>query len=402
MNDAFIFDSVRTPRGKGRPNGALHEVPPIELATQILIALRDRNQLRTEALEDVIFGVVAAHGEQGCGVPRVAALNAGFSESVPGLQLSRFCSSGLDAVNTAAARIMSGHAGLLIAGGVESMSRVAMGSDGGAWANDPSITYKTYLVPQGIGADLIATLHGYGREAVDSYAADSQHRAARAWHEKRFARSIVPVVDAVGQVLLDRDEAVRGGTSVVELAKLEPAFAGRGASVGYDDVALQKYPHVESINHVHTAGSSSAIVDGAAGMLMGDRAMGERLGLKPRARIRSYASVGSEPTIMLTGPAPASRKALKLAGMDVTDIDLFEVNEAFASVPMYFMEEMKVAHDKVNVNGGAIAMGHPTGATGTMILGTLLDELERTGKGIGLATLCVGVGMGTTTIIERV
>jgi acetyl-CoA C-acetyltransferase len=402
MSDAFIFDSIRTPRGKGRANGGLHEVPPIELATQVLIALRDRNHLPTEDVEDVIFGVVAAHGEQGCGVPRVAALNAGFSENVAGLQLSRFCSSGLEAVNTAAARIMAGQASLLIAGGVESMSRVAMGSDGGAWANDPAITYRTYLVPQGIGADLIATLNGYSRADIDAYAMASQQRAARAWKEGRFAHSIIPVVDDLGQILLDHDETVRGSTNMEDLAKLEPAFAGRGEKIGYDAVAIQKYPEVEAIDHVHTAGSSSAIVDGAAGLLIADRPTGEALGLKPRAKIRSFASVGSEPTIMLTGPSPASLKALKLAGLQIRDIDLFEVNEAFASVPMYFMDQMKIPHDRVNVNGGAIAMGHPTGATGAMILGTVLDELERSDKTFALATLCVGVGMGTATIIERV
>ena len=402
MPEAYIFDHIRTPRGKGKATGALHEVPPIELATQVLTGIRDRNDLATGELDDIIFGVVAGLGEQGCGVPRVAALNAGFADSVPGLQLSRFCSSGLEAVNTGAAYIMAGQSKLIIAGGVESMSRVAMGSDGGAWSNDPAITYKTFLVPQGVCADLIATRSGFSRADIDNYAMHSQQRAAHAWKERRFDQSVIPVVDDIGQVLLDKDEIIRASITLSDLEKLPAAFAARGEQVGYDAVALQKYPEIEAISHIHTAGNSSGIVDGAAAVLIGSLEAGMALGLSPRARIRSFTTVGSEPTIMLTGPVPATDKALSNAGMQISDIDLFELNEAFASVPLHYMSHFNIGHEKINVNGGAIAMGHPTGATGAMILGTALDELERSDKETALVSLCVGIGMGTATIIERV
>jgi acetyl-CoA C-acetyltransferase len=401
MVDAFIFDHVRTPRGKGHAKGALHEVSAIELVTQVLIALRERNELDTSHLEDVILGVVTAVGDQGGGIPRVAALNAGFSENVAGVQLNRYCSSGLEAVNIGAAGIMAGQSNLVIAGGVESMSRVPMRSDSPR-ANEPGVNYRTFYVPQGIGADLLATLRGYSRQAVDAFAVESQRRAARAWEERYFAKSIVPVVDELGLVLLAKDQHLRPGTTIEDLGRLNPVFAVGGEKLGYDAVALLKYPTVETINHVHTAGNSCGMVDGAAGLLLGSRDMGEVLGLKPRARIRGFASIGSEPTVMLTGPALAARRALKNAGMSVADIDLFEVNEAFASVVLCFMEDLDVPHDRVNVNGGSIALGHPLGATGAMLLGTVLDELERTDKSTALVTLCVGGGMGTATVIERV
>lgn len=401
MAEAYVYDHVRTPRGKGRNTGALHTVRPIELAAQVLRALRDRNQIDTRLIEDVVLGVVTPVGEQGADIARPAALIAGFDECVPGLQLDRFCSSGLEAVNNAAAQVMSGQASLLIGGGLESMSRVTMGSAGGAWARDPAVAYATYFAPQGIGADLIATRSGFTRHDVDSYAAESQRRAVQAWQEGRFSRSVLTVVDSLGLPLLSQDEHIRAETTVESLSRLEPAFAQMGQLGGYDGIAIRRYPEVDSIHHVHTAGNSSGIVDGAAGVLIGNREVGERLGLKPRARIRSFASVGSEPTIMLTGPAPASLKALRNAGMTVSDIDLFELNEAFASVVLEYMRVLDIPHDRINVNGGAIAMGHPLGATGAMLLGTVLDEMERTGKGTALITLCVGIGMGTATIIER-
>jgi acetyl-CoA C-acetyltransferase len=401
MVDAFIFDHVRTPRGKGNANGALHEVSAIELATQVLIALRERNELDTSHLEDVILGVVTAIGDQGGGIPRVAALNAGFSENVAGVQLNRYCSSGLEAVNIGAAGIMAGQSNLVIAGGVESMSRVPMRSDSPR-ANEPGVNYRTFYVPQGLGADLLATLRGYSRHAVDAFAVESQRRAAHAWEERYFAKSIVPVVDELGLVVLAKDQHLRPGTTIDDLGRLKPVFAVGGEKLGYDAVALLKYPAVEAINHVHTAGNSCGMVDGAAGLLLGGRDVGAALGLKPRARIRGFASIGSEPTVMLTGPAPAARRALKNSGMSVGDIDLFEVNEAFASVVLCFMEDLDVPHDRVNVNGGSIALGHPLGATGAMLLGTVLDELERTDKSTALVTLCVGGGMGTATVIERV
>jgi acetyl-CoA C-acetyltransferase len=402
MTDAFIYDHLRSPRGRGKVGGALNSITPINLATQVLAGLRDRNDLDTSILDDVILGCVAPVGEQGANVARVAAMNADYAESVPGKQINRFCASGLEAVNAGASQVMAGQATAVVGGGLESMSRVPMMSDGGAWAIDPQVAYHTYFVPQGISADLIATLHGISREDCDAYAVESQHRAAKAWESGYFERSVLPIVDHLGEVVLDHDETVRGDASMEALATLNPAFAKIGDQAGFDDVAIQKYPQVEAIDHVHTAGNSSGIVDGAAVVLVGNAEAGERMGLKPRARIRSFASIGSEPTIMLTGPAPASRKALKLAGMDASDIELWELNEAFASVVLHYMDDMNVPHDRINVNGGAIAMGHPLGATGAIVLGTLLDEMERRDLQTGLVTLCIGAGMGTATIIERV
>ncbi len=402
MTDAFILDHVRTPRGRGKQNGSLHEVTPIELVSQVLRTLRDRNHLDTGKLDDVILGCVAPVGEQGANIARVAALYADYAESVPGKQINRFCASGLEAVNTAAAQIMAGQSDLCIGGGVESMSRVPMGADGGAMASDPAVAYKTYFAPQGIGADLIATKYGISREDCDSYAAESQRRAAAAWAGGWFRRSVMPVRDLLGLVLLDRDEHLRPDTTAASLAELKPAFAVPGEQYGFDSVALQRYPEIERINHVHTGGNSSGIVDGAAAVLVGSREMGKALGLKPRARIVGFASIGTEPTIMLTGPAPSAEKVLKRCGMNSRDIDLFELNEAFASVVLRFMQVLDVPHDRINVNGGAIALGHPLGATGAMILGTVLDELERRDLNTALVNLCVGAGMGTATIIERV
>ena len=402
MPDAFIYDAVRTPRGKGRASGSLHEVTPIRLAVTALQAVRDRNDLDTAAVEDIVLGVVSPHGEQGSDIARVAAIDAGYAETAAGVQINRFCASGLEATNMAAAQVMSGQAQMTIGGGVESMSRVPMGSDGGAWAMDPQVAYHSYFVPQGISADLVATKYGFSRDDVDAYAVESQKRAKTAWDEGRFAKSVVPVKDINGLTILDRDEHLRPETTMQSLAALEPSFTALGDQFGFDSVALQRYPEVERITHVHHAGNSSGIVDGAAAVLLGSREAGERLGLKPRARIRSFASIGSEPTIMLTGPTPAAEKALKIAGMKPGDIDLYELNEAFASVVLRFMQALDIDHDRMNVNGGAFAMGHPLGATGAMILGTVLDELERTGKGTALATLCVGAGMGTATIIERI
>jgi len=402
MADAYIFDHVRSPRGRGKSSGSLHQVTPIELLTQVLESIRDRNHLDTSKLDDVVVGCVAPVGEQGSNVARVAALNADYAENVPGKQLNRFCASGLDAVNTAASQVMAGQADLAIGGGLESMSRVPMGSDSGAMAADPKVAYKTYFVPQGIGADLIATKYGFSRDDVDAYAAESQKRAANAWEKGYFKNSIMPVNDTLGMTVLDHDEHVRPDTTVEGLGELKPAFVVPGEQAGFDAVALQRYPEVEAINHVHTGGNSSGIVDGAAAVLVGTKEIGEALGLKPRARIRGFASIGTEPTIMLTGPAPSAEKVLKRCGMDKKDIDLFELNEAFASVVLLFMQRLGIEHDQINVNGGAIAMGHPLGATGTMILGTVLDELERRDLNTALVNLCVGAGMGTATIIERV
>ncbi len=402
MADALIFDHVRTPRGRGKADGALHEVAPVELASQTLQALRDRLQLDTTLIDDVVLGCVSPIGEQGANIARTAVLAAGYAECVAGQQINRFCASGLEAVNTAAAQVMSGQSLAVIGGGVESMSRVAMGADGGAWYSDPDVAYRLAYVPQGIGADLIATLDGYDRATVDGYAVESQRRAAAAWSEGRFARSIVPVRDVLGEVLLDRDEHLRPDTTLQSLAQLNAAFAVPGGKLGFDTVAQLRYPQVETIHHVHTAGNSSGIVDGAAGMLIGSREFAAASGLKPRARIRAFASIGSEPAIMLTGPALVTDKLLKRAAMSIADIDLFEVNEAFAAVVLRFMRHFNLPHDRVNVNGGAIAMGHPLGATGTMILGTVLDELERRDLSTALVTLCVGAGMGTATVIERV
>jgi acetyl-CoA C-acetyltransferase len=402
MTEAYIYDHVRSPRGRGKMGGSLNSITPMDLTTQVLSALRDRNELDTSILDDVILGCVTPVGEQGANIARVAAINANYAESVPGKQINRFCASALEAVNSAASQVMSGLAQATIGGGVECMSRVPMGSDGGAMAIDPQTAYNSYFAPQGIGADLIATLNGFSREDVDSYAVTSQQRAAHAWKNGYFDKSVLPIRDHVGDVVLDHDETVRGDASMESLASLNPAFAMMGDQAGFDDVAIQRYPEVEAINHVHTAGNSSGIVDGAAAVLIGSSEASEKMGLKPRARIRSFASVGSEPTIMLTGPAPASLKALKLAGMNTSDIDLYELNEAFASVVLLYMKLLDISHDKINVNGGAIAMGHPLGATGAIVLGTLLDEMERRDLSTGLVTLCIGAGMGTATIIERV
>jgi acetyl-CoA C-acetyltransferase len=402
MTEAFVYDAVRTPRGKGRKDGALHEVTALELGTQVLTSIRDRNNLDTSLVEDVVYGVVDPVGEAGSNIARIAVLNAEYSESTAGVQINRFCASGLEACNMAAAQVMSGQSHMAIGGGVESMSRVGMGASGGAWATDPSIAIKSYFVPQGIGADLIATRDGFSRDDVDAYAVESQKRAVNAWKNGYFKKSVVPVKDINGLTILDKDEHIRADTTMQSLAALQPSFAQLGDFAGFNAVAIQRYPEVEAINHVHHAGNSSGIVDGAAAVLIGNKTAGKSAGLKPRARIRAFASVGSEPCIMLTGPAIVTEKVLKRAGMTAKDIDLFELNEAFASVVLRFMKEIGVPHDKINVNGGAIAMGHPLGATGAMILGTVLDELERRDLNTALVTLCVGAGMGTATIIERV
>ena len=401
MTEAYIYDAVRTPRGKGKKDGRLHQATPVWLLRTLLQALQARNRLDTALVDDVVLGCVTPVGEQGADIARTAVLDAGWAQTVAGVTQSRFCASGLESVNLATAKIMSGMEDMVVAGGVESMSRWAMGSDGGAWVMDPRVNSGTAFIPQGISADLIATLEGFGRADLDAFAAESHRRAAQAQAEGRFARSIVPVKDINGMVMLDRDETVRPGTSVESLAKLNPSFEMMG-SMGFDSTALDKYTTIEKIHHHHHAGNSSGIVDGAALMLLGSKAAGEKAGLKPRAKVRMCAVIGSEPTIMLTGPTPAVRKALAKAGMAVSDIDLWEVNEAFATVPMKTARDLGVQLDRVNVNGGAIAMGHPLGATGAIILGTALDELERTGQSTALATLCVGAGMGIATIIERV
>lgn len=402
MTDAYIFEAIRTPRGKGKPGGALHTARPIDLVVALMHELERRCNLDTSQVDDVVLGCVTPVGDQGADIAKIAAQYAGWHVDVPGVQLNRFCASGLEAVNMAAAKVRSGWEHLVVAGGVESMSRVPMGSDGGAMAFDPDVREKTDFVPQGIGADLIATLEGFGREDVDRYALRSQQLAAQATAQGRFGRSLVPVHTADGRLLLDRDELIRPETTLEGLGALRPAFQAIGDS-GFDAVARRKYPQADPLVHVHTAGNSSGIVDGAALVLVGSREKGAALGLKPRARIRAAALVGTEPTIMLTGPAPATRKALKLAGMDISDIDLIEVNEAFAAVVLKFVRDMGLDDlGRINVNGGAIAMGHPLGATGAMLLGTLLDELERADKSVGLVTLCVGGGMGIAAIIERV
>ena len=401
INEAYIFDAIRTPRGRGKSSGALHEVKPLSLLTQLLTSLQSRNHFDTEYVDDIVMGCVTAVGDQGAVIAKTAALAAGWNDDVAGMVLNRFCASGLEAVNTAAMKIRSGWEQLVVAGGVESMSRVPMGSDGGAWAMDPETNFKTGFMPQGIGADLIATLGGYSRQDVDTFAMHSHQKAAAAWKRGAFKRSVIPVTDRNGLPILELDELIRADSTLETLGALKPSFQMMG-EMGFDGVARERYPHIESIKHVHTPGNSSGIVDGAAAVLIGSAAAGQKYAMKPRAKIIATAVVGTDPTIMLTGPAPAARKALGLAGMTVNDIDLFEVNEAFASVVMRFMDEMKVPEDKVNVNGGAIAMGHPLGATGAMILGTLLDELEARDLSRGLATLCVGGGMGIATIIERV
>ena len=402
MPDAFIYDHVRTPRGRGKPDGSLHEVTALNLAAQALGAVKDRNRLDVALVDDVVMGCVDPVGEAGGDIARAAALVAGFGDGVPGVQINRFCASGLDAVNFAAAEIMSGQHEMTIGGGVESMSRVGIGASGGAWPVDPSIAVTTYFLPQGISADLIATKYGFSRDDVDAYAVESQKRAAKSWEEGRFKKSVMTVRDPNGLPILTKDEHMRPATTMQTLASLQPSFVQMGEMAGFDAVAVQRYPEIEALNHVHHAGNSSGIVDGAAAVLVGSKEAGKRAGLKPRARIKAIANVGSEPAIMLTGPIDVTKKVLAKAGMSIGDIDLYELNEAFASVVLRYMQAFEIPHDKINVCGGAIAMGHPLGATGAMILGTVLDELERSDKETALVTLCIGVGMGTATIIERV
>jgi acetyl-CoA C-acetyltransferase len=402
MPDALIYDHVRTPRGRGKQDGALHEVTALNLATQALSAIKDRNQLDPTRVDDVVLGCVDPVGEAGGDIARMAALCAGYGNGVPGIQVNRFCASGLDAVNFAAAQIMSGQHDMAIGGGVESMSRVGIGASGGAWPVDPAIALKSYFMPQGVSADLIATKYGFSRDEVDAYAVESQKRAGNAWDEGRFARSVMPVKDVNGITILAKDEHMRPTTTMQSLAQLQPSFVQMGELAGFDAVAIQAHPEVEAVNHVHHSGNSSGIVDGAAAVLVASKEAGDSAGLKPRAKIKAFANIGSEPALMLTGPVDVTRKVLKKARMTLADIDLIEVNEAFASVVLRFLQAFNLDHAKVNVNGGAIALGHPLGATGAMILGTALDELERRNLSTALVTLCIGAGMGTATIIERV
>jgi len=402
MSDAYIYDAVRTPRGRGKVDGSLHEVSTLGLAVTALSAIKARNKLEGPEIDDVILGCVDPVGEAGGDIARASALAAGFGDTVPGVQINRFCASGLDAVNFAAAQVMSGQHDLAIGGGVESMSRVGIGASGGAWPVDPTIAIPSYFMPQGVSADLIATKYGFSREDVDAYAVESQRRAALAWEEGRFKRSIAPVKDVNGLVILDRDEHLRPGTDMQSLGGLKPSFTLMGEMGGFDAVAIQAHPELESVNHVHHAGNSSGIVDGAAAVLIGSKEAGERIGVKPRAKIRAFANIGSEPAMMLTGPIDVTKKLLARAKMTIADMDLIEVNEAFAAVVLRFLQAFAADPAKVNVNGGAIALGHPLGATGAMLLGTALDELERSGKAVALVTLCIGAGMGTATIIERV
>jgi acetyl-CoA C-acetyltransferase len=402
MADAFIYDHVRTPRGRGKPDGALHEVTSLALATHALKEIQRRNHLDTNLVEDVVLGCVDPVGEAGGDIARAAALCADFGDRVPGVQINRFCASGLDAVNFAAAQIMAGQHDLAIGGGVESMSRVGIGVSGGAWPVDPAIAIKAYFMPQGVSADLIATKYGFSRDDVDAYAVESQRRAAKAWNEGRFAKSVAPVKDVNGITLLAKDEHMRPATDMQSLAALKPSFVMMGEMGGFDAVAIAAHPEIENIDHVHHAGNSSGIVDGAAAVLVGSKEAGSAAGLKPRARIKAFANIGSEPAMMLTGPVDVTRKLLARARMEKEDIDLFELNEAFASVVLRYQQAFDLDPERLNVNGGAIAMGHPLGATGAMILGTALDELERSGKETALVTLCIGAGMGTATIIERV
>jgi len=402
MPDCFIYDHVRTPRGRGKPDGALYEVTALELSTQALKAIRDRNGLDTGLVEDVILGCVDPVGEAGGDIARAAALNADYSDSVPGVQINRFCASGLDATNFAAAQVMSGFFDMTVAGGVESMSRIGIGASGGAWPMDPGLALKSYFLPQGVSADLIATKYGYSRDAVDAYAVESQKRAANAWKNGNFKKSVIAVKDVNGLTLLDRDEHMRPDTTMQSLAALNPSFVQMGEFAGFDAVAIQRYPEIEAIKHVHHAGNSSGIVDGAAAVLVGSKRAGRKAGLAPRVRIKAFANVGSEPGIMLTGPLAVTEKVLKRARMNLSDIDLIEINEAFAAVVLRFLEHFGLDQTRVNVNGGAIAMGHPLGATGAMILGTAIDELERRDLNTALVTLCIGAGMGTATIVERV
>jgi len=402
MPDAFIYDHVRTPRGRGKADGALHEVTALNLATQALAAVKERNKLDPAFVDDMVLGCVDSIGEAGGDIARVAALTAGYGDGVPGIQINRFCASGLDAVNFAAAEIMSGQHDMTIGGGVESMSRIGIGAAGGAWPMDPAIALKSYFMPQGISADLIATKYGFSRDDVDAYAVESQRRAATAWNEGRFARSVISVKDVNGLTILAKDEHMRPSTTMQSLAQLNPSFVQLGEMSGFDAVAVQAHPELETINHVHHAGNSPGIVDGAAAVLIGSKQAGEKAGLKPRIRIRAFANIGSEPAIMLTGPVDVTEKVLAKAKMSLDDIDLIEVNEAFAAVVLRYCQAFDLDAAKVNVNGGAIAMGHPLGATGAMILGTVIDELERRDLSTALVTLCIGAGMGTATIIERV
>jgi acetyl-CoA C-acetyltransferase len=402
MAEAYIYDHARTPRGRGKPDGALHEVTALALAAAPLSALKQRNHLDPALVDDVVLGCVDPVGEAGGNIGRAAALVAGYGIGVPGLQINRFCASGLDAINFASAQIMAGQQQMALAGGAESMSRVGLGASGGAWACDPAIAIPAYFMPQGISADLIATKYGFSRADVDAYAVESQKRAAQAWQEGRFKTSVEPIKDLNGITILDRDEHMRPETSIKSLGGLKPSFAAMAEHGGFSAVAIQAHPEIEAINHVHHAGNSSGIVDGAAAVLLGSKAAGQSAGLKPRARIRAFANIGSDPALMLTGPVDVTKKLLKNAGMSIHDIDLFEVNEAFAAVVLRFIQAFDVDPKQVNPNGGAIAMGHPLGATGAMILGTALDELERTNKTLALITLCIGAGMGTATIIERV
>jgi len=402
MAEAFIYDHVRTPRGRGKADGALHEVTALNLAAQALGAVKGRNELDPNLVDDVVLGCVDPVGEAGGNIARSAALLADYGDSVPGLQINRFCASGLDAVNFASAQVMAGQQDMAIGGGVESMSRVGIGAAGGAWQTDPAIAVKSYFMPQGISADLIATRYGFSRDAVDAYAVESQKRAAKAWEEGRFRHSVLPVKDVNGLTILAKDEHMRPSTTMQSLAQLNPSFVQMGELGGFDAVAIEAHPEVEAVNHVHHAGNSSGIVDGAAAVLVGNKRAGRRAGLKARAKVKAFANVGSEPAMMLTGPIDVTKKVLKRAGMTLDDIDLIEVNEAFAAVVLRYLQAFDLDAAKVNVNGGAIAMGHPLGATGAMILGTLLDELERRDLNTGLVTLCIGAGMGTATIIERV
>jgi acetyl-CoA C-acetyltransferase len=402
MPDAFIYDHVRTPRGRGKVDGALHEVTALNLASQALGAIKSRNNLDTTLVDDVVMGVVDPVGEAAADIARTAVLVAGYGDTVAGVQINRFCASGLDAVNFAAAQIMSGQQKLAVGGGVESMSRVGIGSAGGAWSVDPSIAVAHYFLPQGVSADLIATKYGFSRDDVDAYAVESQKRAAAAWDDGRFSRSVVAVKDVNGLTILAKDEHMRPGTTMQSLAALQPSFVQIGELGGFDAVAIQAHPEVEFVNHVHHAGNSSGIVDGAAAVLVGNKEAGDKIGAKPRARLRAFANIGSDPALMLTGPIDVTKKVLKAAGMQLADIDLIEINEAFASVVLRFMQAFELDGSNVNVNGGAIALGHPLGATGAMILGTLVDEMERRDVATGLVTLCIGAGMGTATIIERV
>ena len=402
MTEAYILDAVRTPRGSGRASGSLHEVAPVRLAAGVLQALRDRNRLDTSKVSDVILGCAGPVMEQAADIGKAAVFAAGYDEAVPGIQINRFCGSGLEACNFASALVKAGQAELAIGGGVESMSRVPMAAAGGPWITDPQLTIPNRIVPQGVSADLIATLYGYGRNDVDAYAVESQRRAATAWAKQRFAKSVVAVRDINGLTILDHDEHVRGDTTLESLAKLEPSFAMQGEQMGFDAMALHRYPQLGGIEHVHHAGNSSGVVDGASAVLIGTKEGAQQHGLRPRARVLAFGTIGSEPTIMLTGPAPAAEMVLKRAGMTARDVDLFECNEAFAAVVLRFIDALKLSHDKVNVNGGAIAMGHPLGATGGMLLATLLDELERRDLATGLVTMCVGGGMGSVMLIERV